>query len=127
MNKKEDNNPGARWMLMLHLALLIYSCCSIFSKSAAKQPFLSMPFFAFYAGMIVVLGIYALLWQQVIKHMPITTAYANKAVTIVWGIILGRLFFNERITVRQGIAAVIIIAGAVLYVLADSEKKGEEQ
>ena len=39
--------------------------------------------------MLAALVAYAFGWQQVIKHLPLTTAYANKAVTVVWGILLG--------------------------------------
>ena len=88
---------------------------------ASKQAFLSPKFILFYGGMLVVMVVYAVLWQQVIKHLPLTTAYANKAVTIVWGIILGVLVFREQVSVRQVIAAVIIVFGAVLYALADRE------
>ena len=50
-----------------------------------------------------------------------TTAYANKAVTIGWGIVLGHFVFHEKVSVRQILAAVIIVIGAVLYVIADGE------
>ena len=39
--------------------------------------------------MLLALVTYAAGWQQVIKHLPLTTAYANKAVTVVWGILAG--------------------------------------
>lgn len=122
-NNKESIRPG--WFLFLHGALLIYSCCSLLSKQASRQAFLSLPFILFYGAMVLVLGIYAVLWQQVIKHMPITTAFANKAVTVVWGILLGRLVFGERITPRQALGAVIIIAGTILYVRSDLQGKEE--
>ena len=109
------------WFLFLHIALFIYSTSGLFSKMASKQAFLSPKFILFYGGMLVVMVVYAVLWQQVIKHLPLTTAYANKAVTIVWGIILGVLVFREQVSVRQVIAAVIIVFGAVLYALADRE------
>ena len=37
-------------------------------------------------------------WQQVIKRIPLTTAFANKAVTVVWGLVWGALFFREAVT-----------------------------
>ena len=112
-----------KFILLLHLSLLIYSCCGFFSKNASAHPFMSLPFCLFYAGMIGVLGIYALLWQQVIKHLPVTFAYANKAVTVIWGVILGKVFFSEHITALQGAACLIIMAGTILYVLADHKEE----
>lgn len=110
--------------ILLHIALLIYSTSGLFSKNASLHPFGSLPFILFYAGMIMVLGIYAILWQQVIKRMDVTTAYANKAVTVVWGVVLGILFFREKVTLRQVIACGVIIFGTVLYVRADRKQDG---
>ena len=74
--------------------------------------------------MLAALVAYAIGWQQVIKHLPLTTAYANKAVTVVWGILLGMAVFGEAVTPRQVVGAVIIIAGIVLFVRADNEEEG---
>ena len=129
MQEKKENEeragkqkaPAWVWFVLLHAALLVYSSSGIFSKKAARTAFMSKEFILFYAGMLFVLVIYAVLWQQVIKHLPVTTAFANKAVAVVWGIVLGRMFFQEQVTPRQIAAAAIIIAGAVLYVRSDAE------
>ena len=125
--KETDKKNGGKgkifWFLILHIALLIYSMTGLFSKNASMHPFLSLPFILFYAGMIMILGIYAILWQQVIKHLPLTTAYVNKAVTVVWGVLLGIVFFRERISPLQACACVVIIGGTVLYVRADLREK----
>ena len=120
----KKNNPVFAYLL-LHIALLIYSTSGLFSKNASRHPFGSLPFILFYAGMIAVLGIYAILWQQVIKRMNVTTAYANKAVTVVWGVVLGILFFGEKISLRQVIACGVIILGTVMYVRADRAQEEE--
>ena len=118
----ENQKHKIIWILLLHVALLIYSAAGVFSKNAAQHPPFSIWFILFYAGMILVLGIYALFWQQIIKRLPLTFAYANKAVTVIWGVVLGKLVFSEQITFRQGVACGIIIAGTVLYVLADQKE-----
>ena len=74
--------------------------------------------------LLAALVVYAFGWQQVIKHLPLTTAYANKAITVVWGILLGFLLFGESITLRQFIGAAVIIVGIVLFVRADNEGEG---
>ena len=65
--------------------------------------------------------VYAIGWQQVIKRLPLTMAYANRAITIVWGIIWGLLFFNEKLNAGKIIGAVIVIAGVLLYVTESDE------
>ena len=118
----------AKWFLLLHVILGIYAGSSVCSKLAAQQPFLSAAFIVLYGLMLLALVTYAAGWQQVIKHLPLTTAYANKAVTVVWGILLGFMVglagCGEAVTPRQVIGAVIIICGIVLFVRADNEGEG---
>ena len=113
----------AKWFLLLHIILGVYAGSSVCSKLAARQPFLSLAFVLLYGAMLLALVVYALGWQQVIKHLPLTTAYANKAVTVVWGILLGALLFDESVTPRQLLGAAVIIAGIVLSVQADQKEE----
>ena len=108
------------WYLLLHLLLAIYSCSGILSKLAAGQDFLSLGFILYYGGVIVVLGIYALGWQQVIKRMPLTTAYANRAVNVVWGVIWGLLIFHEKVTLLQAAGCLLVVIGVALFARADA-------
>ena len=54
-----------------------------------------------------------------------TTAFANKAVTVVWGIIWGAVFFHESITVGKVIGAALVIVGVVIYARADEGEVNE--
>ncbi|MBP5165169.1 MAG: EamA family transporter [Lachnospiraceae bacterium] len=111
-------------LLILHIMLMFYSMSGIASKLAAGEKFLSPKFILYYGVIIGLLGVYAIVWQQIIKRIPLTTAYANRAVTIVWGIIWGVLFFHENVTPLKVIGAVIVIVGVVLFATAD---EGEEE
>ncbi len=114
---KESNKVVS--ILNLNILLLVYSLISVCSKNASQCEMLSMPFIFWYGLVVVILGLYAIFWQQLIKKLPLNTAYANKAVTIVWGILWGALFFKEAITWNMILGAVIVIAGVVLVVSAD--------
>ena len=111
-----------RTLLGLHALLALYSLCSICGKLAAGFEFMSPGFILCYGGMILVLGLYAIGWQQVIKRMPLTSAYANKAVTIVWGIVWGVLLFHEAVTPAKLLGAAVVLAGVVLFSIADGEE-----
>ena len=113
---------NARWFVVLHILLVIFSAGSVCSKLAGQQTSLT-GFVLCYGAMLLALGIYAIGWQQVIKRLPLTTAYANKAVTVVWGIVFGALVFGESITPRKLLAACVIAAGVVLYSTADREDR----
>ena len=73
----------------------------------------------------MILGVYALAWQQVIKRMPLTTAYANKAVTVVWGMVWGMILFGESITPQKVLGAAVIVAGVVLYAFSEPAKEAD--
>ena len=119
-------NSQALTLIGLHVLLGIYSLSGFFSKNAAAQPFLSWKYIAFYCGMMAIMVIYAVGWQQVIKRLPLTLAFANKAVTVVWGILWGAVFFHESITPGKLIGAAVIVAGVVLFVKADGEENRHE-
>ncbi len=104
---------------LLHLLLFIFSIGGICSKLAGREPFLSPKFILLYGGLLLIMFIYAVGWQQIIKRMPLTTAYSNKAVNLIWGILWGVLLFQERLTLRMVIGAVVVLAGVLLVVKAD--------
>ena len=112
-----------KWVfLVLHLLMLLYACASAMQKLAARYEFMSVGFLLCYAGAAAFLGLYAIGWQQVIKRLPLSVAFANKAVTYVWMMVIGALFFRESITPRQIIGCAILIAGVLLFVRADREE-----
>lgn len=110
-------------LFLLHLLLMFYSMSGICSKLAAGQSFLSIQFCFYYAIIIGLLGVYAIGWQQIIKRLPLTTAFANKAVTVVWGIVWGLVFFQEKISIGKIVGAALIIAGVALFAIADGEEQ----
>lgn len=112
-------------LLGLHLLLMVYSVSSVCSKFAAATAFPSWQFFCFYGLVLGILGVYAIGWQQVIKRMPLTTAYANKAVTIVWGIVFGMVVFGETVTPLMLVGALVIVAGIVLFALEEGRVQAE--
>lgn len=117
--KKEYIKP----IILLHVLLLVYSFGGISSKLAGSEPFLSFRFSLFYGIVLFLLFAYAILWQQILKKLPLVTAFANKAVTVIWGIVWGALFFREEITISKIIGALVIIAGVYLVVSADKEEE----
>ena len=112
-------NSRTKTYILLHILLAVYSLTSVFSKLAAQEEFLSLRFCLYYGGMILLLGVYAIGWQQVIKHLPLTEAFANKAVTVLWGFIYGILLFHEGVTVWKLVGLALIVAGIVLYAKSD--------
>ena len=118
--------------VLMHMLLLLFSVSSICSKLAGQSAFLSWRFCLFYGLVLVIMAVYALLWQQILKRVPLVTAYANKAVTVIWGLIWGYVIFKEQITLLKVIGAIVVIIGVYLVVSGDDEviaskKKSEEE
>lgn len=113
-------NKKGKVLIFLHILLMVYSLNSILGKLAAGENFLSLRWCCLYGGVIVLLGIYAVGWQQIIKRMPLTSAYANKAVTTVWGLVWGILFFSEKITPGKIAGIVLIVGGVILFSISDT-------
>lgn len=110
-------------MIIANLILVLYSLSGVCGKKAATYPFLSRVFIFLYCVMILLLLIYAACWQQIIKRLPLTLAYTNKAVTIIWGLVWGVLLFNETITLGKIFGALIVASGIVLFIVSDETGK----
>jgi len=101
-------------ILFMHAAFLVYCLYPLLGKVATRYEMLSIPFIALYCVVFGVLFVYAILWQQVLKKIPLTTAIANKSITIVWGMIFGLMIFREQISFKMIIGAVLILSGIMI-------------
>ncbi|MEG0764042.1 MAG: transporter [Oscillospiraceae bacterium] len=117
---------NVKTFIALHLLLVVFSLSSVCSKMASTKAFMSIGWIIFYGLVIALLGIYAIGWQQIIKRIPLSTAYANKAITVLWGLIWGMLIFGEKPTLTKLIACLLIICGTILFSSADKEAQPNE-
>lgn len=117
--KTNKSRIGIGNFIFLHVVLLLYSLCSVCSKNAAAYDFLSLNWMLWYGLSLCGLFAYAILWQQVLKKMPLSIAYANKAVVILWGIIWSVSFFRETLKPNMLIGAAIIIIGVYIVGACD--------
>ena len=76
---------------------------------------------------MLILVIYAVFWQLILKKLPLTVAMANKSATVIWGLIFGSILFKEHISLTNIIGAIIIIAGIVIVALADKGQTTDKE
>ncbi len=105
-------------MLMLHGTLLLYAVVSVFAKLAGLRMAEGN---AGATGLFLVLealtlGAYSVLWQQVLKRMPLNFAYSNKGVCTLWTALFGLIFFGESLTVGKAVGILVVLAGVALVV-----------
>lgn len=101
--------------IILFGTFLIGSFSGVFSKYASFYQFLSLKYLLFLSASILILFVYAILWQQIIKRMPVSDAYMLRGMTCFIGLTLAYLIFNEPITTFNCIGTTITIAGIILY------------
>lgn len=108
-------------ILLLQGAVLIFAGAMLMSKYASGYPLLSWGFVLLYGGSIFLLFVYAILWQQFLKIIPLSTAYANRAMAMLWSMVFGKLLFSETIKWNMVVGVAVIAAGIMLMVKADAE------
>ncbi|MBP5655302.1 MAG: EamA family transporter [Clostridiales bacterium] len=95
---------------LLYGAFIIYSLVAVCSKIASFQPDLFRT--CLFLGLeVVCLGVYALVWQQVLKRFPLVTAMANKGSVVIFNLIWSVILFSEHVTIFNMVGAAIIIFG----------------
>ena len=82
---------------------------------ASRQEMLSWPYWFWIVGAVGVMGLYALLWQQVIARMSLSTAYMFKGTSLIFVLLISALLFGETILINNIIGSAIIIVGIVLF------------
>jgi len=109
-------------MLMLHGTLLLYAVVSVFAKFAGIHMaegslVLTLVFLALEAFSLLV---YSVLWQQVLRRMDLTFAYANKGICTLWTALFGLTLFGESLTLGKAVGILVVLIG-VLLVVTDHE------
>ena len=101
-------------ILVLQIVIAIYTLSTVMAKQASGQPLFSVGFFGFYGADLLILGIYALLWQQMIKKFELSVAYTNRAMALLWSLIWAVVIFKDNITVKNVIGVALVIAGTII-------------
>lgn len=105
--------------LLLQLSVFVYSFSMVAARLASRNDFLTPGYILFFGLEIVILGIYAVLWQQVIKRFDLSVAYINKSVTLLWSMLWNYLIFSQGITLRKVLGVLIVMAGVVFMNLGE--------
>jgi len=75
---------------------------------------MSFQFILYYGIEMIILGVYAIIWQQLLKKFDVSIAYANKAMGLLWSIVWAILIFNDTITIKNVIGVLIVIIGTII-------------
>ncbi len=117
--EKIKNKSRLGRFLLLQLSVFVYSFSMVAARLASRSDFLTPGYILFFGLEIVILGIYAVLWQQVIKRFDLSVAYINKSVTLLWSMLWNYLIFSQGITFRKVLGVLIVMAGVVFMNLGE--------
>lgn len=109
-------------ILVLQTVVVIYTLSSVVAKFATGQELFSFSFFLFYGLEIVILGVYAILWQQMIKRFDLSVAYANRAMALLWSAVWAIVLFRDTLALKQVIGIAFVVLGTVIV---NSDQKQE--
>ena len=109
------------YILML-LSFFIYSLSSFFSKLASRYEMFSMPYIFCFCGIIIVLGLYGILWQQVLKNIDLSVAMAFKPLCLILSVLWSVIFFSEHLSHKMITGIVLIILGIFIISRGVHEK-----
>ncbi len=110
-------------ILKLQGAVALFSLSSMISKFIGMQEGLTGMVFLLLFAELAVLGIYAIIWQQLLKRFELSTAYINKGMVLLWYMIWSIFIFGDEVGIKNYIGVIIAIAGIVL--LNIPEKGGQ--
>ncbi len=120
-----------KYFAYLHLCILIFSMTEIFGKLAANtykaEGMHSAKLYIFLFLMLFVCVFYAFCWQKIIKHFELHTAYANRAMYLVWSQIWASVIFSEVITPRNILGMLIVMTGVILVSTGDADNDAENR
>lgn len=133
MEDKNDDKEGAfdvkgkgvtlKNILLLQLIIIIYTISSVMAKLASASSEEPLRMLMFLGAEFVILAIYAVLWQQMIKRLELSVAYANRAMAILWSMIWAVIFFHDEITSRNILGVLIVLVGMVIVNLDAREEE----
>jgi multidrug transporter EmrE-like cation transporter len=118
---KEKSGIRPLDIVLLEVSVLVYSLSTVAANMASKHEFLSLGYILFFGLDFVILGIYAILWQQIIKKFELSIAYANKSMTLVWSMLWNFLIFSQGITVGKVIGVLLVMAGVIVMNMGEGK------
>lgn len=118
MRKKIKN------VLLLQGVVVIYTLSGIMSKNASANGDNFLKFLFFFGMEFVILGIYAVLWQQLIKRFELSVAYANRSMAVLWSMLWAVIFFHDKITAKN-IAGVLLVTLGTVIINTDTKNVEE--
>ncbi len=104
--------------MKIQIANIIFSLASVVTKFVSvvwqEQGIFNIKFVSGVALYVVLLGIYAVFWQRIMKKIDLSSAYLCKGMVIFWSLLWAYLLLNENITGLNLIGTILIFVGTTV-------------
>lgn len=101
-------------ILLIAVVVAIYSLSGLFTKLASSYDFLTTGYSLCLSGVICILGLYAILWQLVLKRIPLNQAYPFRSLSVVFGLAIAYFAFQETVTRQNLLGCAIVLLGLLI-------------
>ena len=109
------NKPlSSGYILFLCFAIAVYSISGFFTKLASGYDFLSVPYLGCLVGAVIVLGIYAVIWQIALKKVPLSQAYLFRSMGVIYGLAIAYFVFGETVTLQNLVGCGLVMCGLAI-------------
>ena len=98
-------------LLILQLAVMCMSFGPLIAKYASQYSINEYKFIVSYLILITLLIGYYVVWQYVLRKLPLSIAYSNRSSSIIWSLTWAFLITGESITKYNIIGSILIIIG----------------
>ena len=112
-------NEKVKYYLFLFIGVFVYSIATIFLKFASNKSFLTKEYIFNILMALLFLGIYAIIWQQILKYIQLSVALSFKPVALILNLFWSIYIFNESYDVKVFIGILLIICGIFIMVRND--------
>ena len=117
--EEKSKKMDIKTFLMMQAIVFVYTLTGITEKYASimkgKYGLISIQVVFFLGLTVLLLGIYAIFWQKILKRVDLSIAYANKGFGILWSLVYSVLLFKGVIT-PANIAGIALICFGVWVV-----------
>ncbi|MBR1707617.1 MAG: EamA family transporter [Clostridia bacterium] len=114
MIKKLRKKASIMDIVFIQASVIIYTLSGVAGKFASQYDFFTFEFILCYGIEIIILGVYAILWQQIIKKYDLSVTYANRSVALLWSMAWAVLLFHETVTLKNIVGVVFVIIGTMI-------------
>lgn len=119
----KKKKTSIKTLLLVQAIVFLYSLVSMLSKFSSgvmeNYGLFSIQFVLLFGGMVGCLGVYAILWQQILKKVDLIAAYVHKSTTLIWSMLWSVTLFHETIEWNNVVGILVVVAGIILVTQND--------